>query len=130
MKLTEMKQLLASGEFRLTKALGQNFLHDGNQLRRIARAAELQAADHVLEIGPGLGPLTELLVAEAGHVLAIEKDPRLFAFLARRLAGTKNLALLCDDALEYLRREARDWSAWKLVANLPYSIASPLLVEL
>jgi 16S rRNA (adenine1518-N6/adenine1519-N6)-dimethyltransferase len=61
----------------LTKSLGQNFLHDGNQLKRIASAAELGADDKVVEIGPGLGPLTELLVQQAGEVLAIEKDARL-----------------------------------------------------
>ena len=54
MKLSEMKQILDSGDIRLTKSLGQNFLHDGNQLRRIVAAAELKASDKVLEIGPGL----------------------------------------------------------------------------
>ncbi len=130
MKLTEMKQILASGRIQLTKSLGQNFLHDGNQLRRIVEAAGLTKTDKVLEIGPGLGPLTELLVAEAGEVLAIEKDRRLFEFLQQRFAGAANLSLLHDDALDYLQREQRDWSNWKLVANLPYSVASPILVEL
>jgi 16S rRNA (adenine1518-N6/adenine1519-N6)-dimethyltransferase len=167
MKLSEMKQILAVGDIHLTKSLGQNFLHDGNQLRRIVAAAELKASDKVLEIGPGLGPLTELLLAEAGEVLAIEKDARLVEILYRRFAwaqrqptpvpsqegnparardvlltsvgwvgsGSDNvvqtrLLLLHDDALEYLRREPRDWSDWKLVANLPYSVASPILVEL
>src|SRR5437773_12281238 len=77
MRLTEMKQLLAQDGLRLTKSLGQNFLHDANQLRQIVAAAELGRSDKVLEIGPGLGPLTELLLAEAGEVLAIEKDARL-----------------------------------------------------
>ena len=62
MKLSEMKHILSSGDIRLTKSLGQNFLHDGNQLRRIVAVAELQAEDKVLEIGPGLGPLTESLL--------------------------------------------------------------------
>lgn len=130
MKLGEMKHVLESGRIQLTKSLGQNFLHDGNQLRRIVDAAELKGTDRVLEIGPGLGPLTELLLAEAGEVLAIEKDRRLFEFLQQRFGQAKNLSLLHDDALEYLRREHRDWSDWKLVANLPYSVASPILVEL
>jgi 16S rRNA (adenine1518-N6/adenine1519-N6)-dimethyltransferase len=190
---TETRQLLAAKGIRLTKSLGQSFLHDANQLRRIVAAAELTKADRVLEIGPGLGPLTELLVEQAGEVLAIEKDARLVQVLKERfnlgqashlpmnigsqegplslsrspsegerspsgpvrgLAGSKQeragvgflsptrtdelkgtgstpgLQLLHDDALEYLRREARDWSGWKLVANLPYSVASPILVEL
>lgn len=130
MKLSEMKQVLASGQIQLTKSLGQNFLHDGNQLRRIVEAGELTKSDRVLEIGPGLGPLTELLFANAGEVLAIEKDWRLFEFLQNRFANIGNLTLLHDDALDYLRREPRDWTDWKLVANLPYSVASPILVEL
>jgi 16S rRNA (adenine1518-N6/adenine1519-N6)-dimethyltransferase len=130
MKLSEIREVLKQREIQLTKSLGQNFLHDGNQLRRIADAAQITPADRILEIGPGLGPLTELLVARAGEVLAIEKDRRLFDFLHEKYAAAKNLSLVHDDALDYLRREPRDWSDWKLVANLPYSVASPLLVEL
>jgi 16S rRNA (adenine1518-N6/adenine1519-N6)-dimethyltransferase len=130
MKLTEMKQILASGQIQLTKSLGQNFLHDQNQLRRIADTAELSKTDKVLEIGPGLGPLTELLIKQAGEVLAIEKDKRLVDFLEKRFANTPNFTLIHDDALEYINREPRDWSDWKWVANLPYSVASPILVDL
>ena len=65
MKLSEMREILERDGIQLTKSLGQNFLHDGNQLRRIADAAELSHADKVLEIGPGLGPLTELLAQKA-----------------------------------------------------------------
>jgi len=130
MKLSEIKQILASSDIRPTKSLGQNFLHDGNQVRRIVKAAELQASDKVLEIGPGLGSLTEMLLAEASEVLAIEKDRRLVEFLQRRHAGVSDLILQHNDALEFLRRESRDWSDWKLVASLPYSVASPILVEL
>jgi len=134
MKLSEMKAILGASGIQLTKSLGQNFLHDANQLRRIVAAAELTKADKVLEIGPGLGPLTELLVERAGQVLAIEKDARLVAVLRERfhldLGAAPGLRLVHDDALEWLRRSARDWRDWKLVANLPYSVASPLLVEL
>ncbi|HEY1718570.1 MAG TPA: 16S rRNA (adenine(1518)-N(6)/adenine(1519)-N(6))-dimethyltransferase RsmA [Verrucomicrobiae bacterium] len=151
MKLSEMRELLLKRDIQLTKSLGQNFLHDANQLQKIVEAAELSKADKVLEVGPGLGPLTKLLLEKAGEVLAIEMDLRLVDFLreqfgteernAELLAGAlKNQAaasnesaafhLLHDDALEFLRREPRDWSDWKLVANLPYSVASPILVEL
>ncbi len=130
MKLSEMKQVLAERDLRLTKSLGQNFLHDANQLRRIVAAAELTGRDKVLEIGPGLGPLTELLLSQAGAVLAIEKDRRLVEVIQQRLCGARNLILHHDDALKFLQRESRDWSEWKLVANLPYSVASPILVEL
>ena len=87
-KLSEMRELLAARGIQLTKSLGQNFLHDGNQLRRIVEAAELSKADKVLEIGPGLGPLTELLLEKAGEVLAIEKDARLVEFLRERFNVT------------------------------------------
>jgi 16S rRNA (adenine1518-N6/adenine1519-N6)-dimethyltransferase len=130
MTLSEMRELLVKRDLQLTKSLGQNFLHDGNQLRRIVAAAALQGTDRVLEIGPGLGPLTELLVAAAGEVLAIEKDGRLVAYLRERFAGAPRLTLRHDDALGYLKQAAHDWHDWKLVANLPYSVASPLLVEL
>jgi len=76
-----MRELLAARGIHLTKSLGQNFLHDANQLRRIVKAAELQKTDQILEIGPGLGPLTELLLENAGEVLAIETDARLVEFL-------------------------------------------------
>lgn len=127
MKLSEMRAVLEERGIQLTKSLGQNFLHDTHQLDRIVAAAELKPTDKVLEIGPGLGPLTELLLARAGEVLAIEKDARLVAVLRERFP---TLALLHDDALDFLRREPRDWRDWKLVANLPYSVASPILVEL
>jgi 16S rRNA (adenine1518-N6/adenine1519-N6)-dimethyltransferase len=148
MKLSEMRELLATSGIRLTKSLGQNFLHDGNQLRRIVKAAELSKSDKVLEIGPGLGPLTELLLQNAGEVLAIEKDARLVEFFKERfnvgqassLSPSENekletgrmpvLRLIHADALKFLKQGPLDWSEWKLVANLPYSVASPILVEL
>ena len=147
MKLSEMRECLAREGIRLTRSLGQNFLHDANQLRRIVDSAELSPADRVLEIGPGLGPLTEVLLDRAGEVLAIEKDKRLADFLHKRFqidqavpadwtsagagfAKHGSLTLVCDDALEYLRKGQRDWSDWKVVSNLPYSSASPMLVEL
>jgi 16S rRNA (adenine1518-N6/adenine1519-N6)-dimethyltransferase len=129
-KLSEMREVLTRRGIQLTKSLGQNFLHDANQLQKIVEAAELSKADKVLEIGPGLGPLTELLLEKAGDVLAIEMDRRLVEFLQERFASAKSLELLHDDALAFLKREQRDWNDWKLVANLPYSVASPILVEL
>src|SRR5215467_12870944 len=98
MKLSEIRQLVSEKGLRLTKSLGQNFLHDGNQLQRILELAELTKADKVLEIGPGLGPLTELLMQHAGEILAIEKDERLVEVLNERLqderAAGRNLASL------------------------------------
>lgn len=130
-----MKNLLAERGIRLTRSLGQSFLHDGNQLRRIVEMAELCGTDKVLEIGPGLGPLTELLLGGAADVLAIEKDARLAAVLRERFESSSSgrqtaFHLVVEDALTYLEREERDWNDWKLVSNLPYSVASPILVEL
>src|SRR5204863_7116768 len=122
-----MKRVLSERGIQLTRSLGQNFLHDANQLRRIVEAANLRKEDKVLEIGPGLGPLTELLVERAGEVLAIEKDAKLFEVLNARLKAP-SLRIVHDDALDYLKRESRDWSGWKAVSNLPYSVASPILV--
>ena len=142
MKLSEMRELLERRDIQLTKSLGQNFLHDANQLERIVTAAHLSRTDKVLEIGPGLGPLTKLLLEKAGEVMAIEKDGRLVEVLreyfAQSLAAGQGtdpasvgkLELLHADAVDFLKREPRDWSEWKLVANLPYSVASPILVEL
>ena len=70
MKLSDMREWLDKRDIQLTKSLGQNFLHDAHQLQRIAEAGALTKADKVLEIGPGLGPLTELLLARAGEVFA------------------------------------------------------------
>jgi 16S rRNA (adenine1518-N6/adenine1519-N6)-dimethyltransferase len=144
MKLAEMRQMLSDRGIQLTKSLGQNFLHEEKVVAKIAAAGELTKTDKVLEIGPGLGPLTELLVAQAGEVLAIEMDARLVELLRGRFcsesrlqaapgpaeAGTPNLHLLHADALKFLETNPRDWRGWKLVANMPYSVASPLLVEL
>lgn len=130
MTLTEMRHWLDTRGIQLTRSLGQNFLHDGNQIRRIVAAAEIIPSDQLLEIGPGLGPLTEALVASGAPVLAVEKDQRLVAVLQERFRHPSNFQLLHDDALEWLKREPRDWSGWKLVANLPYSVGSPILVEL
>lgn len=148
MKPSAMRALLAERGIQLTRSLGQNFLHDVHQLDRLVGLANVQPGDRVLEIGPGLGPLTERLLAAGASVLAIEKDARLVAVLRERFAGTPpgpsleptadrsapapapGLCLLPDDALAWLRREPRDWRGWKMVSNLPYSVASPLLVDL
>ena len=94
MKLSEIKQVLMAEGIQLTKSLGQNFLHDANQLHRIIAAAQLTPEDKVLEIGPGLGPLTELLLRDAGHVLAIEKDRRL---VESRIAARRRVGI-CSEA--------------------------------
>jgi 16S rRNA (adenine1518-N6/adenine1519-N6)-dimethyltransferase len=129
MTLTDIREILSDRDLQLSKSLGQNFLHDQNQVRRIVAAAEIVPGEKILEIGPGLGPLTAALLERGAQVLAIEKDTRLFDFLTQEFAGVSQLQLLNDDALQYVKHH-RAWAGWKLVSNLPYSVASPILVEL
>jgi 16S rRNA (adenine1518-N6/adenine1519-N6)-dimethyltransferase len=110
------------------RTLGQHFLVDQNILGVIGRLADLHADDVVLEIGPGLGVLTTYLADRVTRVYAIEIDRSLEPSLAERLAGRPNVDLQFGDALSVdLERLAPD--ADKLVANLPYNVATPLVVE-
>jgi 16S rRNA (adenine1518-N6/adenine1519-N6)-dimethyltransferase len=110
------------------KELGQHFLVDENILGVIARLADLQDDDVVIEIGPGLGILTTYLADRVARVYAVEIDHSLEAHLRERLAGRSNVQLLFGDALAVdLSGIASD--ARKLVANLPYNVATPIVVE-
>ena len=129
MNLTQMRQVLTDEDILLTKSLGQNFLHDNNQLRKIAQSGTLTREDTVLEVGPGLGPLTEPLLELAGKVVAVEMDLRLVELLEKRFAGNERLQLIHGDAVKYIR-ERPDWHLWKVVSNLPYSVGSPIMVDL
>ena len=113
---------------RADRRLGQNFLVDANVLDVIERFAELEASDVALEIGPGPGTLTERLVARVAHVHAIEIDERFRPHLRERLGAPSNLDLLFADALR-VDLGSLSPAPTKLVANLPYSIATPLLME-
>jgi 16S rRNA (adenine1518-N6/adenine1519-N6)-dimethyltransferase len=113
---------------RAKKELGQHFLVDENILGVIGRLAQLEESDVVLEIGPGLGVLTTFLADRVQQVYAVELDASLGPQLVERLAGRPNVELRFGDALRLdLRGAAPD--ATKLVANLPYNIATPLVVE-
>ena len=110
------------------KELGQHFLVDENLLGVIGRLAELGPEDIALEVGPGLGVLTAYLAERVAHVHAIELDRSLEAALAERLAPHANVELHFGDALR-LDLASLDPAPTKLVANLPYNIATPLVVE-
>jgi len=110
------------------KELGQHFLVDENILGVIGRLAELEEDDVVLEIGPGLGVLTTYLADRVGQVYAVELDPSLGPQLVERLAGRPNVELRFGDALKLDLAETAP-GARKLVANLPYNIATPLIAE-
>ena len=108
------------------KRLGQHFLADENILGVIGRLAELQPEDRVLEIGPGLGVLTAFLADRVAHVDAVELDRSLEAPLRERLAGRVNVELHFGDALAL---DLARLAPGKLVANLPYNVATPVVVE-
>ncbi len=110
------------------KELGQHFLTDANILGVIDRLAGLDLGDVVLEIGPGLGVLTEFLAPRVGRVHAVELDESLAPALRDRLAPHGNVELILGDALRLPLHEL-DPPPSKLVANLPYNVATPLLVE-
>jgi 16S rRNA (adenine1518-N6/adenine1519-N6)-dimethyltransferase len=113
---------------RAKKELGQHFLVDQNILGVIGRLAGLAEQDVVLEIGPGLGVLTEYLADRVRQVIAVEVDHSLQPKLTERLGGRTNVELRFGDALQL---DLADVAAGgtKLVANLPYNIATPLVVE-
>ena len=125
------KQLLADQEIEPKKSLGQNFLFDENVLRRIADTAELTSADEVLEIGPGLGSLTQVLAERAQRVVAVELDDRLLPILRLQLAARPNVALVHGDIMA---QNPADWFAeaehYKVVANVPYYITGGILRHL
>lgn len=110
------------------RELGQHFLADENILGVIGRLAELAPSDVVLEIGPGLGALTAFLADRVAHVHAVELDRSLESRLVEALAGHEQVELHFGDALA-LDLSAFEPPAKKLVANLPYNVATPLVAE-
>ncbi len=112
---------------RADKNFGQNFLVDGNVLKNVVAAAELQPNDTVLEIGPGLGVLTRALAEEAGQVVSVELDARLLPVLQETTGGFENVTVVHGDGLKFDLAQLPPNSL--LVANLPYNVATPVLVR-
>jgi len=110
------------------RELGQHFLVDDNILGVIGRLAELEPDDVVLEVGPGLGVLTAYLAERVARVYAVELDRALEPHLVERLRGRENVDLVFGDALR-LDLTTFDPAPTKFVANLPYNVATPLIVE-
>ena len=125
----EVLDLLERHQLRPSRALGQNFVTDPNTVRRIARLAEVGAGDRVIEVGAGLGSLTLALAETGASVTAVEADRYLVPVLRAVVEGA-GVDVVEGDALRL------DWPAllgdgrWVLVANLPYNIGTPLIVEL
>ena len=140
--LSEVRGILAAAGLAPQHRFGQNFLIDLNLLRKLVAAAELTPADTVLEVGPGTGSLTECLLAAGATVVAVEIDRGLQRVLAERFGGETRLELVPGDVLAgkhavnpdvraaLARRPPGPGGAYKLVANLPYQVATPLLVDL
>lgn len=130
----QVRELAERLGVRPTKQLGQNFVHDGNTVRRIVTAAGVGRADTVLEVGPGLGSLTLALLDVVDSVLAVEIDPVLAAQLpdtVRERAATlaDRLTVVPGDALR-VRADMLPAAPTALVANLPYNVAVPVLLHL
>jgi len=123
----QLRRLLGAERLRPRKSLSQNFLTDADALDAIVTAAELAPGDRVVEIGPGLGVLTRRLLAADASVLAVELDARLAEYLRRELYGVDRFELIEADALSLHPRELFDGEPFKVVANIPYHITSPLL---
>ena len=128
MKLSEITTTLREIGVSPVKSLGQNFLHDRNLARWIIDQAEIGSEDFVVEIGPGLGALTELALAKGARVLAIEKDKRLVKFLRDKFQD-RGLEIVHGDALEFDTRILYTQPKVKLLGNLPYYISSQLLIR-
>jgi 16S rRNA (adenine1518-N6/adenine1519-N6)-dimethyltransferase len=129
----EIRELAARLGVRPTKALGQNFVHDPNTVRRIVAAAGLATTDRVIEVGPGLGSLTLGLLPVAAQVYAVEIDPALAAQLPetvkeRAPEHSGKLTVLEQDALRLAGSAVPGATA--LVANLPYNVAVPVVLHL
>jgi 16S rRNA (adenine1518-N6/adenine1519-N6)-dimethyltransferase len=126
--LEQTKALLRRFDVRAKKGLGQHFLVDDGVLGTIIEAAELSPNDLVVEVGPGLGILTEELAKRAKKVIAIEVDSKLASALSQSLSHLSNLTTINADVLHVALKELVDADlGYKVVANLPYYIAAPVL---
>lgn len=125
-----VRSLLDEYGIHVKKRYGQNFLIDGNILSRIVEAAELGPDDTVIEVGPGLGVLTEAMAQRAGKVIAVEIDDQLVPLLRDVLGEYNNVQVVAGDALRIdLADLAQGAARIKVVANLPYYITSPLIMR-
>lgn len=131
---SKTKQVIADHGFRFSKSLGQNFLIDGNIITKICEGADIGEADGVIEIGPGIGTLTQQLSKYAKKVVAVELDTKLLPILEETLEGLDNVKVINDDILrvdiEKLIEEEFKGLKVKVVANLPYYITTPIIMKL
>lgn len=127
--LTTIRDLLERHGVEPSRALGQNFMVDPNTVDRIARLAGVEVGDHIVEIGPGVGALTLALVDHGASVLAVEADRHVLAPLAEVLEN-RDVQVVHADATSLDWLDRLHGHRWKLVANLPYNVATPLVLDL
>lgn len=130
---TNTSEILKKYQFRMQKKYGQNFLIDANILRKIVEAAQITEEDCVLEIGPGIGTMTQYLAEAAGRVAAVEIDKGLIPILEDTLSCYHNVTILCEDILKVdlaALSEKNGGKPLKVVANLPYYITTPIIMAL
>lgn len=127
---SQVKAFLEKKGIHPNKTLGQNFLIDGNILKIIIDAAELSEDDYILEIGPGLGVLTQRLVASGARVSAVEKDSALCSCLQEILSAEDSLDICCGDMMDVGVRGYMEAGVNKMVSNLPYSVGTRILLDL
>ena len=128
------RELIKKHDFKIAKKFGQNFLVDESVLKAIVDCSELSKEDCVLEIGPGMGVMTQVLCEKAGKVLAVEIDRELMPILKVSLFGCDNVKVLNDDILKLdlnmVLAENFGSIPVKVVANLPYYITTPIIMKL
>jgi len=127
--LSATRHILKAFDLRASKKLGQNFLIDSGVVKKIVDAAEISDGDEVLEIGPGIGTLTQGLLEAGAKVTAVELDKKLPAVLAETLAGYENFKLIQGDILKVDVEKIMPPN-FKVVANLPYYITTQILLTL
>lgn len=127
-------EILQKYQFTFQKKFGQNFLIDTHVLDKIIRAADIGKEDMVLEIGPGIGTMTQYLAEAAGKVIAVEIDKNLIPILSDTLSGYENVQIINEDVLKLdIQRLVEEENAGrpiKVVANLPYYITTPIIMGL
>ncbi|MBU4370426.1 MAG: ribosomal RNA small subunit methyltransferase A [Proteobacteria bacterium] len=128
--ITSVRKMVARYDIHPRKRLGQSFLEDLNIIRRIVALAEPAEDETIVEIGAGLGFMTEELAKRAGRVIAIEVDPRLVSVLRERFAGQERVEVVQMDVLKYDFSSACPGGRVKVVGNIPYHISSPILFRL
>ena len=123
-------EIIQKYNFAFQKRFGQNFLIDGHVIEKIIRAAEITKDDVVLEIGPGIGTMTQYLAEAAGEVFAVEIDKNLLPILAETLAEYDNVTVVNEDILKVDIAALTGGRPVKVVANLPYYITTPIIFAL